>query len=74
MQSDIGIDIFCQNIKMLREKNGLSKKEMAEIMGISTVSLTKIESGILPPRANVGTLFNICKRFNIKPHKLFMPL
>ena len=68
------IDVFCQNVKILRERNNLSKKEMAEILEIGIASLTKIEQGVIPPRATTNIIFNLSNSFNIKPHKLFMPL
>ena len=36
-------EIFMFNVKWLREKHGLSKKEMAKILGISVGTLNKIE-------------------------------
>ena len=74
MKNNQEIDIFCQNVKMLRERNGLSKKETSEILGICTASLTKIERGILPPGISTSIIFKLCKEFDIEPRKLFMPL
>ena len=71
MKENNEIYVFCQNIKKLRENNNLSKIEMAKIMGLSVMSLRKIENGELPPRIGVNTLFNLCKNFNIKPKKVF---
>jgi len=65
------IDAFCQNVKMLRERHGLSKKEMAEILGIGAASLTKIEQGIIPDRASVSIVIKLSQHFHIEPHKLF---
>ena len=71
MQQSNEVNALCQNIKMLRERNGLSKKEMAEIMGIGAASLAKIELDILPSRFRTETMLKLCKRFRIKPSKLF---
>jgi len=68
------IIVFCQNVKMLRERNELSKKEMAKILGIGTVGLAKIEQGIIPSRAGVDAIFKLAQYCKIKPHKLFEPL
>ena len=68
------LDIFCQNIKILRAKNNLSKREMAKIMGIGTVSLTKIETGVLPSKTKSVVIFRLYKRFNLKADDLFVPL
>ena len=74
MKNDEQIKVFCQNIKILREKSGLSKKEMAEILEIGTASLTKLEQGIMPPRMRVNIVYQLSQNFNIQPCKLFMPL
>ena len=59
------------NIIKLRKENNLSKKEMAQILHISSYSLNKIEKGELHPRLNIDIVFYIEKHFNIPPHKLF---
>ena len=61
--NDKEIKIFCENIKYLRKEQGLSKKEMAKKLGISTASLSILESGKLPPRLTVEPLFHIHKNF-----------
>ena len=66
------IIVFCQNVKTLREKNGLNKKEMAKILGIGVISLEKIEQGIIPHRTGVKTILKISQHFRIDPHKLFI--
>ena len=63
MKTDIYI--ITQNIKWLRKKNKLSLKEMAKILGLSVNTLNKLETGILPPRLDVGFLFKIQAHFNI---------
>ena len=45
------------NIIKLRKENNLSKKEMAQILHISSYSLNKIEKGELPPRLNIDIVF-----------------
>ena len=59
------------NIKQLRQSHNLSKKSMAKIMGIGVGSLTKLENGILPPRADVNCLLNLHKHFGISISELF---
>ena len=66
--------ILCKNIKSLRERNGLSKKKMAELMGISISSLTKLEQGFMPHRIKVDIIFNLSVNFDIHPKNLFSPL
>ena len=66
--------VFCRNVKMLRAGHGLSKKEMAEILGIGTASLTKLEQGIIPDRVSVSIVIKLSRYFGIKPCKLFVLL
>lgn len=61
---------FLFNIKWLRNHYGLSKRRMAEIMGISVCSINRIERGTLPKRLNVAVIFNIQAYFNIPPKTL----
>ena len=63
--------IFCENIKNLREAHHLSEKEMAKILGIGVERLQSIEKGILPPKLTVRILFHIQKHFHIKPQDMF---
>lgn len=55
------------NIVLLRKHHGISKKKMAEMLGISVNSLNKIEEGIFPKNLSVNILFNINKQFHISP-------
>jgi transcriptional regulator with XRE-family HTH domain len=48
MGSEKEIMAFCENVRYLRKKNGLSKKEMAKKLGIGVKSLELIETGSLP--------------------------
>lgn len=68
------IQIFMQNVAWLRKKNGLTKKEMAEILGISVFSLNKIEKGVFPPRVSVEVVFRIYDRFRVNPVGQFAEL
>lgn len=68
------LSVFCRNVKRLRQSHGLSKKEMAEIMGIGTESLSKIEGGTIPPRLNTSVLLRLARRFCLKLPELFLPL
>ena len=74
LKNDTQIAIFCQNVKMLREKNDLSEKEMAKILGIGVISLEKFEQGIIPHRTGVKLIFSLSQHFKIEPYKLFMYL
>ena len=61
------IGVLCANIKYLREKNGLSEKEMAKELHISEKSLRSIENGDFPLNISCGILFTIKHRFGIHP-------
>ena len=62
--------IFGGNIKRLREQHKLSKKQMAEIMGVGTKTLTSIENGVIPPRARADIILKICDYFCINAQEL----
>jgi len=74
MKIEEEIVVFCQNIKILRETNGLSKNRMAEILGIGLTSLTKIEQNILPPRIKTDIVFKLSQNFQLKPCELFISI
>ncbi len=38
--------MLAQNIRKLRQKNGLSQEKLARLADISTVTLVKIEAGV----------------------------
>ena len=63
--------IFCLNVKKLRMAYGLSKKERAKILHIGVASLTKMENGILPPRASYLIVIYICESFHVAPSQIF---
>lgn len=65
------INNMIKNIIQIRKDYGLSKKQMAEIMGIGARSFNKVENGEIPPKMKVDVLFNIQDCFGITPSKLF---
>ncbi len=65
MEKEEIIEIFCNNVRMLRMEHHLTKKEMARIMGIGVQSLSKIENGILPPRMSGNVLFRLHRYFGV---------
>ncbi|MGI6013850.1 MAG: helix-turn-helix domain-containing protein [Oscillospiraceae bacterium] len=66
--------IFCENMRLLRQHYGYSKKEMAKISGISTATLTKLEQTIIPPKLSVNVVFKVAWHFKLKPYQMFRPL
>lgn len=59
------MEYFIHNVLWLRRHYGLSKKKMAEILGISLFMINKIENGQLPPTLEIDVLFRIHKAFGI---------
>ena len=62
------IEILSKNIKYLRLTKGLTKKEMAKLLGIGVGSLSKLENGELPHRLMVEVLFVLEEEFDIPAH------
>ena len=65
------IVVLCRNISWLRKKHGLSKRKMAEILGVGVKALSLIEQGILPSRVGCDMLFNASDYFHITVSELF---
>ena len=64
-------EIFCRNVTWLRKRYGLSKKQMAKIMGIGIGGVTKLEQGSVPPRMRVDVIISIYRYFGIHPSVQF---
>ena len=71
MKNSNEIETFLYNIAYLRKHNGLSKRKMAKILHISTSTLNKIESGVLPPRISANVIWRIKVHFEVNPDKQF---
>ena len=65
---------FCENMRRLRKKHDLSKKEMAKKPGIGIGSLTKIERGEFPVRLGCQVIFCASRSFGVRPADLFREL
>lgn len=74
MNEEQSLTIFCQNIRILRIKNGLSQKEMAKILRIGVGSLRTIEAGHIPPRLGCNVLYYAAVHFGLRTSTLFAPL
>jgi len=74
MTTNEELQIFCQNIKLLRQKNHLSQRKMARAMGICVQTLRTIESGTFPPRVSYQMLFYTSRFFHIPLDDLFSPI
>lgn len=74
MQKDNSLSFLCNNLRRLRAAHGLTKKQMAEILGISIRSLTLLENNVIPPRLGCQMLFQASGYFGIKAHKLLQSM
>ena len=63
--------ILGNNLRLLRERDRLTVKEMAEIMRISTANYEQLEQGILPKRVTVDCIFFAADYFSLSPANLF---
>ena len=68
------LECFCNNVKYLRMKHGLTQSEMATRLQISVRSLRIIEHGTMPPRLGVEVLFTLSESFNIPLTAALYPL
>lgn len=58
------------NLKNLRKSQKLTQSELAELIGLETHNLNRIENGKSFPQAK--TLVNIINYFKISPYELFV--
>ena len=61
--------LFGKRVKELRKQNHLTQEKLAELIGIDTRNLIKIENGETFPR--VQTLENLLEVLNIAPYEIF---
>jgi transcriptional regulator with XRE-family HTH domain len=59
---------FGERIKELREKNNLLQREVANLLGIDTPMLSKMERG--ERKARKDQVFQFAQVFKINPHEL----
>lgn len=60
--------LITSNIKLLRQKHGLTQEQFAEKLGITTNGVSNIERNRYQPTAKM--IDKICKTFNITPIEL----
>lgn len=63
--NDDAMKFFSENVSQLRKSYNISKKEMAQILGVGIKTLDNIERGMLPLRLSVNVLFKIRDCFGI---------
>ncbi len=66
----IELQNLAHNITYLRKQCSLSKKDMTQMLEISTGTLNMFEKGEVPPRISVDIVINTWKYFNVCPGKL----
>lgn len=59
------------NVAWLRRHYGISKKRMAQLLGIGVGTLNKLEQGKMPPKMSVMVLHNIRTQFSVSLDDLF---
>lgn len=64
-ETDRAIANIMHNVVYLRKKNGYTRKQMAEIMGVSMRTMYMFENGIHPPRLSCNYIYYLSKHFNI---------
>ena len=62
---DDSLNNFMRNITELRLQNGLSKRQMAALLGVSVRTITRLERGDFPPNLSVNMVFRIQKHFGV---------
>lgn len=70
METDKQLTIFCRNLRYLRQKHGLSKTRMANILGVGINTLNRLEQGTASPRLGSSVLYNAGVYFNLKTDDL----
>ncbi|MDO5154190.1 MAG: helix-turn-helix transcriptional regulator [Eubacteriales bacterium] len=73
MENEKFLLTLCENIRILRQRKGLSLEEMADQLGIGIDMLLLLESGILPEELEVDTLVRASRVFGIAINELFFP-
>ena len=56
---------FCRNVRYLRLSRGLTRLQMARIMGIGVDKLGRIERGEAPLRITSAMICRLCDHFNL---------
>ena len=65
---------ICENLKLLRQKKSIRTRELSTASGVSEYMIKSFENGVLPKRASVTHLLNLCTYFDIHICRIFAPL
>ena len=71
MNNERQLATFCKNVTYLREKKQLTKKQMANIMGVNVNTLNSIENGVVPSKLSSRVLINLYNHFHISLDTFF---
>ncbi len=74
MKADNEIIQLGENLKFLRERAGLSLKQLSLACGVSAYMLRNIENAILTNRCSAKHLLKICGYFEVSPDQMFSPI
>ncbi|MCI8497632.1 MAG: helix-turn-helix transcriptional regulator [Clostridiales bacterium] len=74
MRYEPKLQIFAENLKKLREQNGLSPAQMARIMAISVRAYNMLERSELTKNIWLDAIFNLQDYFHIEAKDFFIPL
>ncbi len=74
MTTDQALLTFCANIRYLRDKHGLSKRDMADILGVGVKTITALEHNTVPKRLGSSVLLRMSRHFHVRICELFRPL
>ena len=65
---------MCKNFRLLREKQGLSIKELSKASGVSEYMIANFEKEVITKRVSVTHIFKLCRFFEVPVYKIFLPL
>lgn len=68
------VQIFCENVRWIKEKEGLSDRQLASILQIGLYSTRKLLKGELPGRMSVDVVFHIARHLGCRPSEVFVPM
>ncbi len=62
---------FCENLKKLRIENNLTKKAMAEKLGVTIRTIRMIENHEIPKTITVEFVYKVIRTFKVDGSDLF---
>lgn len=65
------VNIFCENVRRLRMQRGVTQAEMANRLGVTQATYSRLESGVRTP--DLPVLGNIAEALGVDPSDLIAP-